>query len=72
MIKILEISITMLIVMLGNKISDFYKADIMELHLSNGIISNIKIDKLQKEYSCPIYCSSDHFHTTNSKSLGRN
>ncbi|SVE25418.1 uncharacterized protein METZ01_LOCUS478272, partial [marine metagenome] len=33
MIKLLEIATTVAIVFLGNKIGDYYKADLIELHL---------------------------------------
>lgn len=63
MIKILEIAATMLIIMIGNKVEDYYKADLIELHLSNGVIEYVKINK-ENNYSCPKNCKAKHFHNT--------
>ena len=45
MIKVIEVGISMLILMTGIKVGDFYKASMLEVHLSNGEISHIKINK---------------------------
>ena len=63
MIKILEIAATMLIIMVGNKVGEYYKADLIELHLSNGFIEYVKINK-KNNYSCPKNCKTKHFHNT--------
>ena len=61
MIKVIEVGISMLILMTGIKVGDFYKASMLEVHLSNGEISHIKINK-QNSYSCPSNCSAIHYH----------
>ena len=63
MIKIIEIASTIIIVLLGSKIEEYYKPDLVELHLLNGNIKYIKLNK-ENSYSCPKTCSSDHFHDT--------
>ena len=63
MIKLIEIAATMIIVLLGAKIEEYYKSDLLELHLLNGNIKYIKINK-DNDYSCPKACSSNHFHDT--------
>ena len=63
MIKILEIAVTMLVLMVGNKVSEHYKPAMLELHLSNGQILDVLVDK-KNEYSCPKHCRSEHFHNT--------
>ena len=63
MVKIIEIAATMIIVVLGNKIEEYYKPDLVELHLLNGNIKYIKLNK-ENSYSCPKTCSADHFHDT--------
>jgi len=62
MINLTEIAITFLIVMLGNKIQDNYKPDQLEIHLSNGRISYVSINK--GNYSCPKNCGAKHYHKT--------
>jgi len=61
--KIIEIAATLIIVVLGNKIEEYYKPDLVELHLLNGNIKYIKLNK-ENTYSCPKTCSADHFHDT--------
>ena len=63
MIKLLEIAVTMLVLMVGNKVSEHYKPAMLELHLSNGQILDVMVDK-KNNYSCPKYCASNHFHNT--------
>jgi len=63
MIRIIEITTTMLIIMLGGKINDFYKSDLIELHLSNGNVQYVEINK-KNNYSCPKTCKANHFHHT--------
>ena len=61
MIKLLEIAVTMLVLMVGNKVSEHYKPAMLELHLSNGRILDVMVDK-KNNYSCPKHCASNHFH----------
>ena len=63
MIKLLEIATTVVIVFLGTKIGDYYKADLIELHLLNGNIKYVKVSK-NTNYSCPQICTANHFHDT--------
>ena len=63
MIKIIEIAITMLVIMVSDKINDIYKDPLMELHLNNGKISLVKLIK-SNVYSCPKECKADHYHHT--------
>ena len=44
MVKLIEIAAIMIIVLLGAKIEEYYKSDLLELHLLNG---NIKYEKLR-------------------------
>ena len=62
MINLTEIAITMMIIMLGDKIYEKYQPDELEMHLSNGKISYVKINT--KGYSCPKFCGAKHFHET--------
>ena len=61
MVKIIEIAATMIIVVLGSKIEEYYKSDLVELHLLNGNITYVKLNK-GNNYSCPKTCSAIHFH----------
>ena len=61
MIKIIEVALTMLVIMVSDKINDIYKDKLMELHLDNGKISLIKIIK-SNNYSCPKVCDAIHYH----------
>ena len=63
MVKIIEIAATMIIVVLGNKIEEYYKPDLVELHLLNGNIKYVKLNK-ENSYSCPKTCLAKHFHDT--------
>ena len=63
MVKIIEITATMIIVFLGTKIEEYYKSDLVELHLLNGNIKYIKLNK-ENNYSCPKTCVANHFHDT--------
>ena len=74
MIKIIEVAVSMLILMTGIKVGDFYKPSMLEVHLSNGDISHIKVNK-QNSYSCPSNCSAIHYHDallTNNSQLNSN
>jgi len=61
MIKIIEVVLTMVIIMVSDKISDIYKDKMMELHLDNGEISLVKVIK-SNSYSCPKVCEATHYH----------
>ena len=61
MVKIIEIAATMIIVLLGSKIEEYYKSDLVELHLLNSNITYVKLNK-GNNYSCPKTCSAIHFH----------
>ena len=61
MIKIIEVALTMLVIMVGDKINDIYKDKLMELHLDNGEISLVKVIK-SNSYSCPKVCEANHYH----------
>ena len=61
MIKLLEIATTMVIFLFVNKVEDYYSSDLIELHLLNGNIEYVKVNKGNK-YSCPTSCSINHFH----------
>ena len=63
MTKIIEIAATIIIVVLGSKIEEYYKPDLVELHLLNGNVKYIKLNK-ENSYSCPKTCSANHFHDT--------
>ena len=63
MINILEITITLILLLLGNKISDTFKSENVEMHLDNGSIHYFEIHKNDK-YACPKTCSVNHFHST--------
>ena len=61
MISVIEIVVSVLILMTGVKINDFYKPEMLEIHLSNGNIFNIKIDN-KNSYACPVNCGAIHYH----------
>ena len=61
MIKIIEVTLTMLVIMVSDKINDIYKDKMMELHLDNGKISLVKVIK-SNSYSCPKVCEANHYH----------
>ena len=60
MTNITEIAITFIIIFIGDKIQENYKPKELEMYLSNGKISYVKINK--KDYSCPKSCKANHFH----------
>ena len=62
MINLTEIAITMMILMLGDKIYEKYQPEQLEMYLSNGEISYVQINA--KGYSCPKFCRAKHFHET--------
>jgi len=61
MIKLLEIGISMLLLMSGVKLGEFYSATLLEVHLKDGSIFNIKTDR-ENSYSCPVNCGAVHYH----------
>ena len=61
MIKLIEIGVSMLILMTGIKVGEFYGPSMLEVHLSDGAIKYIKINK-KSSYSCPRNCSAMHYH----------
>ena len=63
MVKLIEIAATMVIIMLGEKISNYYKPDLIELHLLNGDVTYIKVGE-KNNYSCPKTCKANHFLST--------
>tara|TARA_Y100001960_G_C14187934_1_gene593492 strand:+ start:211 stop:600 length:390 start_codon:yes stop_codon:yes gene_type:complete len=63
MIKLIEIGISMLVLMAGIKVGEFYGPSMLEVHLSDGVIKYIKINK-NSSYSCPRNCSAMHYHDT--------
>ena len=63
MIKVIEIGISIILLMSGIKIGEFYGDSLLEVHLSNGNIFNIKTHR-SNSYSCPINCGAIHHHST--------
>ena len=61
MINLTELAITILVVIAGEKIQEKYGPDELELHLSNGTVSYVVINK---KYSCPKNCAAKHYHET--------
>ena len=59
----MKIAATMIIILLGSKVEEYYKSDLLELHLLNGNIKYVKLNK-ENNYSCPKECSANHFHDT--------
>jgi len=62
MIKIIEMGISILLLISGVKIGEFYGDSLLEVHLSNGNIFNIKTHQ-RNSYSCPINCGAMHHHS---------
>ena len=63
MVNIIELGITLLILLVGNKVTDHYKSDMIEMHLKNGDIFYFELHKNNK-YSCPSKCKVEHHHST--------
>jgi hypothetical protein len=63
MIIFIETCLSLLLLIAGTKIGEFYSDSLYEVHLSNGNIVNIKTSK-ENLYSCPIQCNAYHFHST--------
>ncbi len=62
MIVLLEIGISMLLLFSAEKIGELYTGSLLEIHLYDGAIFNVKIDR-NSSYACPINCGSIHHHT---------
>ena len=60
--NLIEIAITMMVIMVGDKVYEKYQPDNLEMHLSNGEVSYVIINK--NSYSCPKSCGANHFHET--------
>ena len=60
--NLIEIAITMMVIMVGDKVYEKYQPDNLEMHLSNGEVSYVMINK--NNYSCPKSCGANHFHET--------
>ena len=61
MINLTEVAITLIIIMIGGKIQEQYQPDQLEIHLSDGGITYVSINK---KYSCPKNCKTQHYHET--------
>ena len=61
MINLTEVAITLIIIMIGGKIQEQYQPDQLEIHLSDG---GIKYVSINKKYSCPKSCKTQHYHET--------
>ena len=61
MINLTEVAITLIIIMIGGKIQEQYQPDQLEIHLSDGGITYVSINK---KYSCPKSCKTQHYHET--------
>ena len=61
MINLTEVAITLIIIMIGGKIQEQYQPDQLELHLSDGGVTYVSINK---KYSCPKSCKTQHYHET--------
>ena len=63
MYKVIEIVISLLLMYGGIEIGKMFSDSLYEIHLSNGEIINIKVNK-DNIYSCPKNCGAYHFHST--------
>ena len=68
MIILLEMTISMLLLMSIEKVGEFYGDSFLEIHLNNGSVLDVKIDK-NHSYACPINCGIIHHHSV---MLGKN
>tara|TARA_B100001175_G_scaffold312067_1_gene317461 strand:- start:632 stop:1012 length:381 start_codon:yes stop_codon:yes gene_type:complete len=62
MIILLEMTISLLLLMSIEKIGELYGDSFLEIHLNNGHVLDIKIDK-DRSYACPINCGAIHHHS---------
>tara|TARA_B100000674_G_C37356836_1_gene696683 strand:+ start:206 stop:577 length:372 start_codon:yes stop_codon:yes gene_type:complete len=63
MYKLIEVGISLLLMYGGIEIGKLFSDSLYEVHLSNGEIVNIKVNK-NNVYSCPVNCGAFHFHST--------
>ena len=62
MVILLEMTISLLLLMSIEKIGEFYGDSFLEIHLNNGSVLDVKIDK-NHSYACPINCGAIHHHS---------
>ena len=62
MIILLEMTISLLLLMSIEKVGEFYGDSFLEIHLKNGSVLDVKIDK-NHSYACPINCGAMHHHS---------
>ena len=63
MYKLIEIAITFVLMYGGIEVGKLFADSLYEVHLANGKIVNIKVNK-DNVYSCPLNCEAFHFHST--------
>ncbi len=63
MYKVIEVVVSLLLMYGGIEIGKIFSDSLYEIHLSNGEIINIKVNK-DNIYSCPTNCGAYHFHST--------
>ena len=63
MYKVIEVVVSLLLMYGGVEIGKIFSDSLYEIHLSNGEIINIKVNK-DNIYSCPKNCGAYHFHST--------
>ena len=63
MYKVIEVVVSLLLMYGGIEIGKIFSDSLYEIHLSNGEIISIKVNK-DNIYSCPINCGAYHFHST--------
>ena len=63
MYKVIEVVVSLLLMYGGIEIGKIFSDSLYEIHLSNGQIINIKVNK-DNIYSCPTNCGAYHFHST--------
>ena len=68
MYKVIEVIVSLLLMYGGVELGKIFSDSLYEIHLSNGEIINIKVNK-DNIYSCPTNCGAYHFHSniTNEK-----
>jgi len=63
MYKVIEVVVSLLLMYGGVELGKIFSDSLYEIHLSNGEIINIKVNK-DNIYSCPTNCGAYHFHST--------
>ncbi len=63
MYRLTEVAISILLMFGGSQIGKIFSELFYEIHLKNGDILNIKINK-DNNYSCPLECGAFHYHST--------